>query len=902
VSEKRRNLGILALVIALMTASVGVVVVRGFTLGLDLRGGLEVVLKARPLHGTTISSTTLQNAANVMRRRIDPHGILQPEIRTSTADNTIDISIPGVKNPNAVANLLVAGQLQSFDFYTQLAPPSRAGQYQSKPLPLYSMLTAAKPLVKPGQAPAGWALFNAKTHDLVSRGGLRSRIEPQKAQVLNDIHLTTQPPGTVFLAVPHGDAAVSCDLTNGCLDAPANAKGTVWYLFHLPTHDGQIVTGDEISSAQSTTDQNGNPIVSLQYKNGGGTDFHNITRQIAIEGQQAGTNLPNAIVVDNQLIATPTIDYRQFPDGIAADSPTSPGSEITGVTKSEADRISLEIQSGTLPVKFSPYSQQLVSASLGKDSLRNGVIAGAAGLVFVMIFLLLFYGFLGLIADIALVIYGLLLAGIVAALPVTMTLPGIAGTILTIGVAADANIVIFERVKEEVRAGKSMRAAIATGYRRGFHTIIDANVVTLIAAGVLYAAATSSVKGFALMLLIGVITSIFTAVVATRAMLGVLSGFSFMGSRWVLGSVGTGDRWKRFDFIGRKNVWFAISGLILVIGAISLGTKGLNRGIDFTGGSKLTFVTPKPVSVGAATGAVSGAGINQPQVQGVTSTKGHQGSTYTQFQVESHFLTDTARSHLDTALKAKFGQQTKITNFQEVSSSFGQSVLSSAYLAVLFSLIIIFIYVSFRFEWKFALPVMIALGHDILLTIGIYSLAGRVVTADTVAAVLTVLGYSMYDTVIVFDRVRENIPILRRHTASQVVNESLAETITRSLNTSLVTLIPVILLFVFGSGSLKDFAFALVVGITSGAYSSIFIAAPLLAIFLEREPGFAKRRHDIERDEEIDAAPRRRRRGSAQQPVPTATPATDGPPATATPPAAPTSSRRRRRRSHGRSR
>ena len=172
-------------------------------------------------------------------------------------------------------------------------------------------------------------------------------------------------------------------------------------------------------------------------------------------------------------------------------------------------------------MKFSPYSQQLVSASLGKDSLRNGVIAGVAGLIFVMIFLLVFYGFLGLIADIALVIYGVLLAGIVSALPVTMTLPGIAGTILTIGVAADANIVIFERVKEEVRAGKSMRAAISTGYRRGFHTIIDANVVTLIAAGVLYAAATSSVKGFALMLLIGVITSIFTAVVFTRAMLGV---------------------------------------------------------------------------------------------------------------------------------------------------------------------------------------------------------------------------------------------------------------------------------------------------------------------------------------------------------------------------------------------
>jgi SecD/SecF fusion protein len=216
---------------------------------------------------------------------------------------------------------------------------------------------------------------------------------------------------------------------------------------------------------------------------------------------------------------------------------------------------------------------------------------------------------------------------------------------------------------------------------------------------------------------------------------------------------------------------------------------------------------------------------------------------------------------------------------------------------VLFSLIIIFIYVSFRFEWKYALPVMIALGHDILLTIGIYSLAGRVVTADTVAAVLTVLGYSMYDTVIVFDRVRENIPILRRYTASRVVNESLAETITRSLNTSLVTLIPVVLLFVFGSGSLKDFAFALVIGIASGAYSSIFIAAPLLAIFLEREPGFAKRRQDLERSGEIERPTPRR---SAPVPVPTAQPATDGPAPSSAP--APASSRRRRRRSHGRAR
>ena len=892
-SEKRRNLSILALVVALMVAAGVTVAVRGFTLGLDLRGGLEVVLKARPIHGNSITSQELTDAANVMRRRIDPNGILQPEIRTSTADNTIDISIPGVKDPNAVANLLVAGELQSFNFYQYLAPPSRVSAFTANPRSLYSMLTAAKPLVKPAQTPAGWALFNKKTHNLVERGGIRSRIEPQKAQVLNDIHLGphAQPPGTVWLAVPHGDAAVSCEIKNGCPDVATATLPIVWYLFHIPTDPSEIVSGAQISNAQSTTDQNGAPIVALSYKNGGAADFQNITAQLAQQGLTAGRALPEAIIVDNQLVATPTV-ATSFTGGIDA---SVNGSEINGVSTSEANRIALEIQSGTLPVKFSPYSEQLVSATLGKDSLRNGLIAGAAGLLFVMLFLILFYGFLGVIADIALVIYGLLLAGIVSALPVTMTLPGIAGTILTIGIAADANIVIFERVKEEVRAGKSMRAAIATGYRRGFHTIIDANVVTLITAGVLYAAATSSVKGFALMLLIGVVTSIFTAVVATRAMLGALSGLPFMTSRWVLGSIGTGDRWKGFDFIGRKRIWFAISGVIIAIGLISLVTTGLNRGIDFTGGSKITFVTPRPESVGAATNAVSSAGLSDPQVQGVTSTRGSSSSGYTQFQIESHFLTQTTQNKLLTELKTHFGAATRVTDSQNVSSSFGQSVLNSAYLAVIFSLIIIFIYVSFRFEWKFAVPVMVALAHDILLTIGIYALAGRVVTADTVAAILTVLGYSMYDTVIVFDRVRENIPILRRMTASQIVNESLAETITRSLNTSLVTLIPIVLLYIVGTGTLKDFAFALMVGITSGAYSSIFIAAPLLAMFMEREPGFVKRRHDLEKSGEIETPKRR-----SAAPVPTATPATDGP---ASAPAPPTpASSRRRRRAHGRTR
>ena len=231
-----------------------------------------------------------------------------------------------------------------------------------------------------------------------------------------------------------------------------------------------------------------------------------------------------------------------------------------------------------------------------------------------------------------------------------------------------------------------------------------------------------------------------------------------------------------------------------------------------------------------------------------------------------------------------------------MSSSFGQSVLDTAYLAVLFSLIIIFIYVWFRFEWVYAVPVMVALAHDILITIGIYSLSGRAVTADTIAAVLTVLGYSMYDTVIVFDRVRENIPILRRMTASKVVNESLAETITRSLNTSFVTLIPVVLLFIFGAGALKDFAFALIVGIASGAYSSIFVAAPVLAMLMERQPAFVRRRQEIAKSAHrlSPAAPVAATVAAAATPGPDAALRRHAPPAPST--------TRRRRRAHGRNR
>jgi SecD/SecF fusion protein len=857
VSEKRRNLLILGVVVVLVAGCAALIATRSFRLGLDLRGGLEVVLDARPLPGQQVTQSDLDASRSILAKRIDPNGTLNPEIRSSMNPAQVTIEVPGIKDPAAAAALLVSsGQLQSFDLNRYLDDVSKGSQqYTAVPSSsLYDLLTKLKPRVKAdtasGKGVGSWALFDARHRQL-------GKVEPQKDQVLEDYNPQNPvaPLDSQWLAIPQNTEVVSCAGSVGC-PGTQSRTGTYYYLFDLKQNEQgnpNVITGDQVSAKSDTDPQSGQPIVTLTYKNGGGDEFTNISARLAQEAIAAGygdgknnppIGLPNAIVVDGRLVAAPVVDPDENPNGI--DARLNGSSVISGLTKSDADRIALEVQSGSLPIKFTATSFNNVSATLGKDSLRNGLIAGAAGLLFVMIFLIAFYGFLGVIADIALIIYGILLAGVVLAWPVTMTLPGIAGTILTIGVAADANIVIFERIKEEVRAGKTIRTAINTGYARGFRTIIDANVVTLITAAILILVATSSVKGFAIMLFIGVCASIFTAVVFTRAMLGLLAGLSFMSSPRVLGHLGSGDRWKRFDFIGRTKLWFAISGVFLLIGAISLATQGLNRGIDFTGGSQFNFKTPTAVSTGNVASTFSKAGVGDAVVQGVGTA---QGGNYTQFQVKSHALPGDEQNKLLTALAGKYGIQTNSINTKNVSSSFGQSVLDQAYLAIAFSLLIIFIYVSFRFEWRYSVPVMVALAHDLLITLGIYSLSQRQVTADTVAAVLTVLGYSLYDTVIVFDRVRENIPILRRSSANEVVNISLAETITRSLNTSIVTLIPVVLLFIFGSGSLKDFAFALIVGIASGAYSSIFIASPLLAILLSRDSHFRGRASEARKAE-----------------------------------------------------
>src|SRR5436190_75350 len=322
-------------------------------------------------------------------------------------------------------------------------------------------------------------------------------------------------------------------------------------------------------------------------------------------------------------------------------------------------------------------------------------------------------------------------------------------------------------------------------------------------------------------------------------MLGMLAGFRWFSNPRFMGAQGQqAAKWLQIDFMRRRYLWFAISGAIVLLGAVALGVRGLNLGIDFKGGSQLSFRTPVAHTTGDVRRVMGAQGYADAVIQG--RGQATNGDEYKNFQVRTKALSGTKVTQVTRALEHRL--LTTAPGATTVSSSFGRQIAKSAIVAILFSLFLVVLYIAIRFDLKFAGPVIAAMLHDVIICLGIYALLGREVTSSTVAAILTVLGYSIYDTIIIFDRIRENIPIMRRASFATIANVSLWETIRRSLATSFITLPPVLSLFVFGGATLKDFAFALLVGIASGAYSSIFIAAPLLTMWKEREPEYARRK------------------------------------------------------------
>jgi SecD/SecF fusion protein len=853
VRERRKYLLLLlvivgALVGALMLAVPGSPAQRHPTLGLDLRGGLEVVLQAKDLPNHKVTSDDLDTAVSIMQDRINGLGVNEPEIRKQEP-NQIVIQLAGVHDPEKAAKIIgQTAQLELYDLEADMTSPSIDSQGNITPsASRYALLKPVQSLAlnKANGKPEEWYLFDKK-HKLVA--GPTST----KEALFTSQHPKLQEGEQVF-AVPHGTVILTCGSTNAktapaiCPGAQASPLVKNFYLFkYKPSTDPKVegipeLTGKDLNAGGTRADVNpttGEPIVRLSFHSHGDSEFQKVTRRLYQRGQLRQTPQHFAIVLDRDIKSFPQIDYTDssLSDGISG------GGEITGVTTQEAHDLALVLKYGALPIPFERVEQTNVSATLGQSSLDQAKTAALIALLIVGIFLIVLYRFLGVIAVLGLGIYAAFMYAAVLLFDVTVTLPGFAGLILTIGVAADANVVIFERIKEEVRAGKSVRAAVTTGYQKGFHTIIDANVVTVITALVLFAVATAQVKGFALMLLIGTVISLVTAVAATRAMLGLLSGFRWFSHPRFLGAAHEQHgKFLQIDFMGKRKTWFAISGAIVLAGVISLAVQGLNLGIDFKGGSQISFVTPKPHTTGQVSDLASQIGRPEAQVQGRGEAVPKGSNTYTSFQVRMKTISAADQQKFTDLLQSKLGV-TKNPDSRVVSSSFSSQVADSAILAVVVSLLLIAGYIALRFDWKYAIPVLVALAHDILITIGVYSISQREVSTATVAAVLTVLGYSIYDTIIIFDRIRENVPIMRRASFATIANVSLWETIRRSLATTFITLLPIGSLLLFGGETLKDFAFALLVGIIAGAYSSIFIAAPVLTMFKEREPEYRRRK------------------------------------------------------------
>src|SRR3954452_5101268 len=805
-SERRRYSIVLLLVLALMGGAIALVVTKPTILGLDLQGGVQLVYHAEPTAAQkTVDADSMQRSIDLMRQRVNQFGVSEAEINQAGKDQ-IEVGLPGVKDAKrAAAQVGSTAQLFFYDWEANLldekcktTPDVNANTRQPTP-GLYAAVKAASKCASVGVGPDGPTnpadeKFDGGPSHAAAKPRFYAFDKTKNTQFADGQTFDSRQAAEDSLNAKEKANAEIIEVPSGVLvlrDQKPDAKSARpdrWWILR----DRPGLSGSEIKNPEQGNDQsvNNEPNVNFNFTSKGRKAFHSITRTIAQRGQDnafggnpESTAQHFAIALDNELVSSPLINWRDNSDGIDGAN----GAQISGsFTIQSAQDLAKILKIGALPLKLTLVSRSQVSATLGKQALDQGLKAGIAGFIIVALFLIIFYRVLGVIATIALGIYALYFYALIKLIPITMTLPGIAGLILTLGVAADANIVVFERVKEEIRAGRSVGQAIVSGYRKGLTAIIDANIVTFLVAFILFIIATAGVKGFAFTLGLGVIVSLLTAVVATQAILYSLRGTRLIRSKAALGA---GERRYsfRFDYMGASKWFFSMSGIILLIGALAIAGKGVNFGIDFEGGTRITAPLAKDATVAQVRSTLAKEGLGDAKIQAIDNPD--LGKNL--FQITTDQLGPSGVGKVETDLRNTYGLADDPVT-ESIGPSFGQSVASSAIIAIIASLTIISIYIALRFEWKFAVPVLIALMHDVLIVSGVYALTGREVTTSTVAALLTILGYSLYDTIIVFDRVRENIPRMPAATFSQISNRSMSEVLTRSLATSFCTLLPVL--------------------------------------------------------------------------------------------------------------
>ena len=783
------------------------------------------------------------SAFEVLRKRIDKFGVTQPNIQRLGASGRILVELPGAKDVDRVKNLLQStAQLEFWETFKNDA--------------LIGFLIQANELVSSEQKKSTNNELEEKDQsseidDLLADVASTDSISaPSQNLILDKIVGQGFQGGPVLAQFANRDGEEILGYLNRS-DVrrllPAEYR-YVSFVLGKPDIDTDVIelfalrsnrdnraplSGGVVVDAIQTFDQVGNPAVSMQMDSRGARIWENMTGKAFKESSNI------AIVLDDIVYSAP---------GVSSGAISGGRSEITGdFSLNEAIDLANVLRAGKLPASAEIIQSEIVGPSLGKEAIQSGMYSFIIALIFVLIWMVFYYGSSGFYADIALILNILLIFGILAGLGAVLTLPGIAGIVLTIGISVDANVLIFERIREELRKGKGIRKAIADGFNNALSSILDANITTGLTALILFIFGTGPIKGFATTLLIGIGTSLFTAIFITRILVdsrnekGKGVSFSTKITKGLLSEI-------NISFLQRRKMAYIISSTLILISLISLITQGLNQGVDFVGGRSYTVrfenaVNPTEISsilnseFGSAEVKTFGED-NQLKIttkykvntEGVAVDKEIHQKLYSSLQP---YLPDviTYQDFVKGSSEKTIGIMSSI----KVGPTIADDIKNNSFLAVIGSLIVVFLYILIRFQkWQFSLGAVAAVFHDVLVVLGIFSITytfmpfSMEINQAFIAAILTVIGYSLNDTVVVFDRIREYINEHTKWEFENTVNAALNSTLSRTLNTSLTTLIVLLAIFIFGGESIRGFMFALIIGVIVGTYSSVFIATPVM--------------------------------------------------------------------------
>ncbi|MGV6861177.1 MAG: protein translocase subunit SecDF [Putridiphycobacter sp.] len=604
------------------------------------------------------------------------------------------------------------------------------------------------------------------------------------------------------------------------LDDQKKETGLIYlYAIKTPT-TGAPVAGENVDNSYVTNEFGEIRVVMRMTPEGtekwGDLTAKNIGKQVAI-------------TMDNLVFSAPVVQEKM----------TDNASITGGFTMDEAKDLAGLLNAGSLPAPAKIVDETSVGPTLGAENIRTGFWSFVFAIILVLIYMVFYYGKAGIVADIALVVNMFLLVGALASFGAILTLPGIAGIVLTIGMSVDANVLIFERIREELRNGKNGKAALEEGFNKAMAAILDANITTLLTGTVLLVFGSGPIKGFAMTLIIGIFTSFFAAVVVSRLI------FSFLSDRNQTFTFSTPitKNWftnTNIAFVTKRKIFYALSLLVIIIGTVSLFTRGLDKGVDFTGGRSYVVEFQNAIDIKAVKADLTDAFEGAPVVKTVGNDHTAQITTKYLITDNSDEANNKVENTLTNTLKDAYGEIEIVSN-QMIAPTISRDLKTKSFYAIAFSLVIIFLYILFRFrKWQFGLGALLAMAHDVIIVLSLFSIfhgwIGFSLEIDQafIAAILTVVGYSINDTVVVFDRIREYLKLHPFRDRKDVINSALNSTMSRTINTSVSTFIVLLIIFLFGGESIKGFTFALMVGVVVGTYSSLFIATPMV-IDLEKD-------------------------------------------------------------------